>query len=290
MDEIALVRELAPPRPLPHPQELSAAHAQLVDAVAHSPAAPPRRSRRIVIAGLTATSVAAALTAVLVLAPDLIGDDVPQANAEAALILHRAADAALLTPELQPRPDQFLYQDNGGGYESWYSVDGTRDGLTQGPTGRAVFPGCRDGERAIIKGDDQVIGTEPCTPDPAYLPELPTDAGAMLQYLYRRYAGEPGDANAIGKGILFLLKDHYLRPQARAAVFDAAAAVPGLSVVEHTTDGVGRPGIGIAWSADGKTGTIVFDADTFEYLGFRQGNHASAEVRVAIVDDVGQRP
>jgi hypothetical protein len=71
-------------------------------------------------------------------------------------------------------------------------------------------------------------------------------------------------------------------------VFDAAAAVPALSVVEHTTDGVGRPGIGIARSTDGKSGTIVFDAQTFEYLGFRQGAHASAEVGVAIVDDVGR--
>jgi hypothetical protein len=112
----------------------------------------------------------------------------------------------------------------------------------------------------------------------------------MLQYIYREYAAEPGDANAIGKGILFLIRDHYLRPQVRAAVFDAAAAVRGLSVVEHTTDGVGRPGVGIAWSTHGKSGMIVFDAETFAYLGFRQGDDASAEVRVAIVDDVGQRP
>ena len=70
--------------------------------------------------------------------------------------------------------------------------------------------------------------------------------------------------------------------------------MPGLSVVEHTTDGAGRPGVGIAWSSEGKDGPhttmIVFDAQSFVYLGLRQGDRAYAEVQVAIVDHAGQRP
>ena len=56
--------------------------------------------------------------------------------------------------------------------------------------------------------------------------------------------------------------------------------------------GAGRPGIGIAWSSPGAphTSVIVFDAQTFVYLGLRQGDRAYAEVQVAIVDHAGQRP
>lgn len=73
--------------------------------------------------------------------------------------------------------------------------------------------------------------------------------------------------------------DHnYLRPQAQAALFQAAANVPGFTVIRNTTDAAGRPGIGIAWSSDGKSGRMF------------AGVGSSAVLQVAVVDEVGQRP
>jgi hypothetical protein len=44
----------------------------------------------------------------------------------------------------------------------------------------------------------------------------------------------------MGKDVLALTDEHYLRPQSRAALFEAATKVPGLKVVEHAVDGAGR--------------------------------------------------
>jgi hypothetical protein len=116
----------------------------------------------------------------------------------------------------------------------------------------------------VRRGED-VIGTEPCGPDPAYLPDLPTDPDAMLAYLYRNHSGQIGDANAIGKDIFFLLNDHYLLP-ARGRPCSAR-----------------RPGIGVAWDTDGRSGMIVFDRTTDALLGVWAGRGASAVAEVAIV-------
>lgn len=295
MDDIQLIRELAPDSPLPQPGELAPARHRLAAAMnedrarGRHPAHRFRPRRRYVLAAVATAGVAATVSAVLVLAPDRIGGQTPSANAAAAQVLHSAAAAALTVPDIQPRADQFVYQKEANGGETWKSVDGTRDGLLGGPGGGTVLSGCRDGRRASMKGN-QVTGTESCTPDPAYLADLPTDADAMLAYLDRNAGGRPGDTNAMGKSILFVLDGHYLRPRSRAALFDAAARIPGLRVITGVTDPGGRPAVEITWSFEGKSGGIFFDPKSFAYLGFWAGPGSTAVVQVAIVNKVGQRP
>jgi hypothetical protein len=107
----------------------------------------------------------------------------------------------------------------------------------------------------------------------------------MRAYLTEHRHGVPGDVNALGKDVLALAED-YLRPQSRAALYEAAAEAPGLRVVEHVQDGAGRPGIGIAWpSTNGlKEIVLVFDAETYVYLGMA----SSGVMDLAIVNEVGQ--
>ena len=51
----------------------------------------------------------------------------------------------------------------------------------------------RRGRQVVVKGDRVLPGvTEPCTPDPAYRPNLPTTAEAMLAYLRGDAGGEAG--------------------------------------------------------------------------------------------------
>ncbi|MEE3920575.1 hypothetical protein V2I01_27085 [Micromonospora sp. BRA006-A] len=163
----------------------------------------------------------------LVLAPDRIGGSAP-ARADARQVLRDAAVAALRLPDVEPRPDQFVYTRSQGGRElreSWASVDGTRDGLVvEYPPGAPGVraPGCRDG-RAKMYRAGSLPGTEPCVPEPPD-PAVPTDAAAMRAYLDKRRSGEPSDVNAAAKDVMFLLNDSYLRPRSRAALFEAAAA------------------------------------------------------------------
>ncbi|MFC7547054.1 CU044_5270 family protein [Plantactinospora sp. GCM10030261] len=295
MEDLQLVRELRRESPLPGPTELAGVRHRLTTAMAAEPAgesfvpAPvrrPRRARRFVLAVATA-GLAAVIAGVVVMAPDKVGG--PTAEAQAAEVLHRAATEALKLPDVPPRPDQFLYVRDSHGVERWLSVNGTRDGLRTEGKDRVVLPGCADGRRSAIKGD-RVVGTEACTPEPAYLPDLPRDVDAMLAYLKDNRRGEQGAVNAIAKDIDFLLSDHLVPPQSKAALFRAAAKIPGLKVVKDVKDPAGRPGVGITWSNDGFTNVIVFDEKTYAYLGLRTGTAGSAVVRVAVVNKAGQRP
>jgi hypothetical protein len=314
MDDLQLVAELARDTRLLDADQLAPARDRLVAAMRaeragdERPARPLRRhrgTRRFVLAGWITAGAAAAVAALVVAtaAPDRPGDPVPVADAQAVQVLQNAAAAALKLPDVEPRANQLMYQKTQSGaetWESWYSVDGTRDGVSQATSGaeKNLFPGCRDGRRATTKGG-QVIGTESCTPQPAYLPDLPTDADAMLAYL-NEHSGKPGDANAMGKDVLDLAANHYLRPRARAALFQAAARIPRLRMVPEATDAAGRPGIAIAWSFEGamapssrpgdRDTKLIFDAKTYAFLGMTQGRSSTAVMTVAIVDEVGQRP
>ncbi|MDX5459674.1 CU044_5270 family protein [Micromonospora tulbaghiae] len=300
MDEMRLLQRLGDETELPADERLGAARTRLVGALTATEAAPVRRARRpawrLVLTGVATASVAASLAAVLVLAPDRIGGSAPAARADARQVLRDAAVTALRLPDVEPRPDQFVYTRSQNGRElreSWASVDGTRDGLVvEYPAGgrqEFVLPGCRDGRAKGYKGG-QLMGTEPCVPEPAYDPAVPTDATAMRAYLDKHRSGEPGDVNAAAKDVLFLL-DSYLRPRSRAALFEAAAATPGLKVVEKATDGAGRSGVGVSWPSPGSPAlmVLVFDPRTYAFLGVGGEAGTSAVLSVAIVDQVGQK-
>ncbi|CAL9389257.1 hypothetical protein SUDANB95_01218 [Actinosynnema sp. ALI-1.44] len=254
-----------------------------------------RRRRGFVLAGTSTVVAAAAVAVAVTLAPvDVVGGPAP-AVAGAAEVLNHAAAKARAEPFVEPRPDQFVhYRSTVGGQtaERWVSVDGTRDGAVEFPEGRVPLPGCRDGVRQVVKGDRPLPGvTEPCEPDPAYKRDLPTTADAMLAYLDATAGGGPGNVNARGKDVMGLAGS-LLKPDSKAALFEAAAKVEGLEVVRDTRDTTGRPAVGIEWPAPVAPGdkprktTLYFDPATYEYLGTSYG---PAE-ELSIVDEVGQRP
>ncbi|MGC4809359.1 CU044_5270 family protein [Micromonospora sp. DT228] len=310
MDEMRLLQQLGGETGLPTIERLEPARTRLTTAMTTLASVPvttsalpaPPRSRqpgwRLVLSGVAAASVAASLAAVLILAPDRLGGSTPAARADAAQVLRNAAAAALELPDVNPRPHQFVYSRSQEGpeiRESWQSVDGVRDGLlietaTDGRT-EIILPGCRNGRSAVTRGDQVVPGeTERCVPTPAYRADMPTDAAAMRAFLTKNRSGEPGDANAAGKDLLYYLSEGYLRPRSRAALYEAAAATPGLRAVEHAKDGAGRSGIGITWSSTGGPGQIVlvFHPETYAFLGVGGSAGSSAVLALAIVDRVGQ--
>ncbi|MGC7094900.1 CU044_5270 family protein [Amycolatopsis lurida] len=282
MDELQSVRDFAGPATLPTPEELAPGRDRLVAAFE-----PPRRPRRLIWAGVTAVGLAAAITGVLALAPAEVGP--PVAHADPVVVLREAAAVARQEPAVDPRPDQFVYtrtQTAQGVREVWLSADGTHDGLIKNPGEAGVpSPGCRDGKQAVVKGTDPIPGRfDSCEPSPAYFPDMPETADAMIDWLARNQSGEKGEVNALGKDIVTMLNEYYLRPAARAALLEAATRIPGLHAVPDAKDAAGRTGIGITW--DRATTPFVFDAATHVLLG----SAGEAVLARAVVDTAGQVP
>jgi hypothetical protein len=247
--------------------------------------------RRLMVSGVAIVGLAAAITGVVALG-GLEPVGVAPAKASAAEVLHQAAEATRQLPDSPPRPDQFIYtrSQNGDGSirEAWLSADGTRDGLIAQQGDRIPLPGCRDGQAPVIKGTEALPGMfEPCTPTPAYQQDLPTTAAGMREFLSQDTGGEPGQPEAVDKLIHDAFAETYTPPAALAALFEAIADFPGLTLDENATDGAGRPGLGVSWTRLGHTTTLIFDRTTHAFLGVAGG---TAVVAQAIVDEPGQLP
>ncbi|WP_406149672.1 CU044_5270 family protein [Streptomyces sp. NBC_01012] len=152
-------------------------------------------------------------------------------------------------------------------------------------------------------------------PTYAWLASLPTDPDVLLQRLTseitrdqdaRDTPAEDRDRaqdafDAIGE----LLMETVMPPKTAAALYKAAAKIPGVSVDSDAVDAAGRPGIGVARD-DTRTGwrtAWIFDSTTLEYLGSRtylfrdtemgkKGSllSKSAVLERAVVDALRDRP
>jgi hypothetical protein len=292
MDDLDLIRERAETVGFASPEHLAPARDRLLAAARGE---RRRRPGRLFWAAGASVGLAAAITAVVALAPaEQVGVGAGVANADPVKVLTAAADNALKEPTKPPRPDQFLYvrteEPENHVREVWISIDGTRDSLIAG----FKEGGCRNGKAAMYgTNDPRKEGTlQDCTPQPVYRTDLPTTADAMLAYLEAQAGDRKGDYNAMGKDVCTLAYEQVLTPASYAALFAAAARVPGLTARDHVTDGAGRPGVGITWpnppgsSPDADPLVLVFDAKTFQFLG----TPGTAVTVKTFVDEVGQRP
>jgi len=294
MNDLRLVEELGRETPLPTPAVLAPARERLLAGLraASATATRPARLRRRLLAGTVAVGVAASIAGVsLAVSTTPRGGQPPPASATAAEVLAQAASTARAEPDVVPRPDQFVYTElryrDPTRYQSWRSVDGTRDGLVLKDNERMILPGCRGGRAAILdKRGTKLPATEPCHPDPAYRRDLPTTRDAMLSYLRREAGG--GNTNSYAKAGLAMMSTGYVPAASRAALYETIATLPDIRLVPDAVDGAGRRGIGVWFTLPGSGGpgvTLVLDRDSHRFLG----TNGDAVVRTAIVDRVGQR-
>ncbi|WP_406081034.1 CU044_5270 family protein [Micromonospora sp. NBC_00858] len=274
--------------------------------------------------------MAAVLTAgVLVTQVVPMDGQAPASSASAAeRILAGAAAQAQRQPAVTVRGNQFVYIESiatalsrneaepGPGTsrptqrQIWLSADGTRDGLLrERPRGGAgdwdetPLPGCRDGKSVATKyGKTAEVE---CTPTPGHHADVPTDADAMLVYLYAKGAGtkNPRDQQAF-TAAGDLIREAYLSPASLAAVFTAVAKIPGVRVVGDVTDEAGRAGVALALNeVQGFRTELIFDRQSYAYLGERsvvvrdqdgmkagQTINSAAVLTVAVVSSAGQLP
>lgn len=262
-------------------------------------ASRPRALRRFLVPAVAA-AVAAVAASVVVMAVHA-----PRPDPEAVRVLRMAAAEARRAPVLEARPDQFVYVRSraawGGVRQSaesgaatydppverdrriWLSVDGSRDGLLR------------------ERGEKDTPLPEA---SPGYPTGLPTESTAMRNWLYRNSnGGNPADEQAfitVGD----TLREAYVAPSSRAAMFEAAATIPDTRVVRQA-DLAGRPGVAVSYTDDdGIRHDLIFDAGNYRFLGERQvattGDTPpypqgavigwTAQLEVAIVDQVGQLP
>ncbi|MEU9926471.1 CU044_5270 family protein [Streptomyces anulatus] len=135
---------------------------------------------------------------------------------------------------------------------------------------------------------------------------MPTDPDELLAYL-RAHVRK--DAEQETDQIVFeqigVLLGGVLPPRTAAALYRAAADIPGVEEAPDAKDAIGRTGLGIARedTAHGNRTEWVFDEDDYSFLGSRVYRtkdapyakagallHSTAEIDHAIVDKAGQVP
>ncbi|GAA0297993.1 hypothetical protein GCM10010302_40810 [Streptomyces polychromogenes] len=278
---------------------------------------PRRRMALLLTAGAATCAVAVAVTL------SISGSDEPPAAARpepaAVQLLDRVALAAQAAPAPSVRDGQFLYtrtkghstalsETKGGGMtaartdesaEHWVSVDGSAGTLTRNHEGEKTDPAPDKGE-ATING-----------PTYRFLESLPTDPDRILEVIYAdarlNHGGDSGSTTgpdqeafvAIGD----LLRTMEAPPGVSAALYRAAARIPGVVLVPEATDAAGRSGIAVARVHQGERTEWIFDKNSLRLLGERTvtlkdsawGKAGTAVTSVAIVsrgitDKAGQAP
>ncbi|TDT95381.1 hypothetical protein EDD99_7209 [Streptomyces sp. 846.5] len=145
----------------------------------------------------------------------------------------------------------------------WLSVDGSQSGLLEEPQNAGMAHQSLGGN------------ARPGVADPTYryLAGLPTDPAALLKLIYAQTKGEGSgpDAEAFVT-IGDLLRESLAPPKVSAAIYRAAALIPGVVEVPDSVDASGRHGVAVARvdPADGVRTEWIFDKKTLSYLGERE--------------------
>ncbi|MFI6646666.1 CU044_5270 family protein [Streptomyces sp. NPDC050529] len=130
-------------------------------------------------------------------------------------------------------------------------------------------------------GDD-IIWSAPRAGDEGYLEHLqnqtyaalqalPTDPDALLKKLRADAEWSGSSDQWLFEYVGGLIRENILPPETGAAIYRAAAKIPGVVMVEKAQDGDGRPGVALA-RTDERTHErkeLVFDANSYDYLGLR---------------------
>ncbi|WP_371659768.1 CU044_5270 family protein [Streptomyces sp. NBC_00280] len=253
--------------------------------------------RRFTMIGIPLATAAAVAVAVVV---GTVGSGTPTTDQEAVDLLNRIATVAAAKKPVPVRDDQYLCVSTQGSLEitevedsgtqvfrrtDWTAVNGKRLGLARttvlsGPN----LPGDRTPKGVAA---DMILSADPNVTTYRELEALPTDPDALLKKIY----DDTKDKHSINRGAALemigdMLAEATLLPEVNAALYRAAAKIPGVSVVEKAKDIAGRPGIGLRFKDRDKHDTWVFDTESLNYLG----SDEVALLGAGIVDKVGETP
>jgi hypothetical protein len=273
--------------------------------------ARPARGRRRPALALTAMA-AAAVAAVTVVALQPASTPAPGPSSPAARLLAQVAGATASQPAPQVRDSQFSY------IRSWVSFESclvslrhgrpfTRCGLEK-PHERQIWQSvsnlCVTGLLREYGQDTPLTSHYQCpypgdVHDPTYrfLQRLPTSPRALLRFIERNMQGRQPNPQGAFNTIGDLIREAIAPPRVSAALYRAAALIPGVTVVKDATDAIGRHGIAVAWTSHGVRYEWIFSKRTHLFLGEEDINTAhgttvgsAAVIQRAFVAHPGQTP
>jgi hypothetical protein len=109
-----------------------------------------------------------------------------------------------------------------------------------------------------------------------YMRQLPTDPQRLLRLIYEQnaaaYPSTPGKPSLDQRAFDTaggLMRQPVMPPELAAAVFEAAAKIPGVTVVKDAVDAAGRHGVAVARGDAGIRNELIFDRETSSFLGGR---------------------
>ena len=278
---------------------------------AHHAGRAPRRSRTAWTAagtGLLAAAAAAATVIALTGQPGSTGGHI-----KAVRLLSKVADVAAHARTQEVTDNQFAYIETKEAFGRPYGQPAPSEARLR-QVWIPVADLCKRG-LAIDNGERFSISDKPSPDmaangvhikcpylgslnDPSYrlLQTLTTDPHALLDLIYKQTAGagQSPDQEAFTT-IGDLLRESIAPPKLSAALFRAAALIPGVTVVHNAVDAAGRPGVAVAFTFNGERSEWIFDKHTFHLLGeldFVDGTLTgkSAIITRAFVDHLGQVP
>jgi len=274
---------------------------------ASPPAGRPATRRRkpaIVIAAAGAAALAAAI--VLILLPG----NTSGASPAAVRLLAKIATTAARQPSPPVRDSQFWYIKSWVAYQVCNGGSGNNCVLEK-PHERQIWQSVsnlcvtgllrEDGQDTPLKFSSNYLHCpyRGGVNDPSYrfLQSLPTDPHALLDLIERQMSGQQPPPQEAFTTIGDLLREAIAPPRVSAALYRAAALIPGVTVVADATDAAGRHGVAVAMTVEGVRYEWIFSKQTLRYLGEHDINLANgstageaAVLQRAFVDHAGQIP
>ncbi|MFG2823603.1 CU044_5270 family protein [Kitasatospora sp. NPDC048365] len=211
---------------------------------------------------------------------------------DAAGLLARAARAIAAKPAPAAAAAQFTYTrevSEGGGWprherKIWWSVDGRSEGAMIDPTSNV--PG--KGEKGLHDIPARLPKENGVFAEPRlgggrttyqFVASLPTDPEQLRQRLLavdRSDQVSPPSAltetmrNQLAFGdVQFIFQNVQAPPAVAGALMQAAARIPGTSVVADQVDAAGRKGVAVVGMSSNQRIALIFDVKTGQYLGLR---------------------
>ena len=287
----------------------------------------PRRARGPgwrVLAVAGALAVAAGLAGGLLAAP-LAGRGPARGghanlSLTAAQFLNHAAAAAARQPALHVRDGQYMYIASEERWATTFATAGGGDGRTvvqplhKREIWLPVSDICKPGLlRYSSPGPARKINVTGLScpnrggwgyPTYRFLQSLPTDPRTLLNMIYAATKGQGQGPDREAFTIIGdMLREAVAPPDVSAALYRAAALIPGVRVIPHATDILGQSGIGVQFARSKSPApgvppyrpTWIFNPTTLQWIGETDGTvhgkvMGSVVLKRAIVDRLGQLP
>lgn len=316
-DELDLLRRQRPDPPRPSEVTLAHARSELAEVIAAAGSSPSTPAERMHAPARTGPGGSRGRVARLLIAAAVIGllaagvallrsGPSAQPALAAGVVLERLAQVAAKQPRTVPAPGHYLYTESqgltgadtvlpGGRYcqaqfrqhrENWIAADG--EGLVRETDGPAHYATAQ--EAAACGAIPQVSGTtnswaapQCLSIDPIPLAGLPRDPGRLRARLLtgKVEGGPPGPAEAFTQ-VGDLLRETNAPPALRAALYRAAAGLPGVKSLGTVHDELGRGAVALAIDTHGVRHELLFSQNTSMLqaerdvlVGHVRGTHAA---------------